>query len=1362
MEKTNFTFDFRRLRKIPSGLRLALSICLVWLVVPNPTRTLHAQCSLACNQLIQVSLDQNCQATITPAMMLNDTLTSCPGGQFSVRVLQWGKLIPTSPVVNGQYVGQTLEVEVRDNISGNRCWGYAKIEDKLPPVIECFPDTVSCFAASGCLPTHFDACTWDTLIQLDEIIEPFNCDPFYIKRVVRKFVAIDAYGNRSAECYDTLLLKRFDTANVVCPDNWTIALGNPINCKDLVYKRIPLDKNGHPHPDYTGVPRYNDYIKGNPVAFPLWPVRDIYCNIAVTYEDIDLGTINCVHKIMRMWTIREWWCSTEIVRVCIQIIEIVDREGPYVHAPYDFDATTDGGYKCLATVNLPPAIVFDSCLSPVRVDVAYPGGILSNKNGGVVTLPVGENKIYYRAYDNCYNQSVDSMIVNVRDLTAPVAVCDRETVVSLSIYGTTHVYAKTFDDGSYDDCHIDSFLVRRMDNGEPCGQYIPWFRPYVEFCCEDIGNPVTVIFRAKDAHGNYNDCMVQVEVQDKIRPQCYPPKNLTVACDFHFDINDLSVFGEIQTDSAYFNYARSIHYKGHNWIDSVITFHDGFAHDNCEFEIEKSYVDNRTQCNTGTIVRTWVVSDGNGSDTCRQTITFYNFHPYNFDSIWWPRDTVMYTCLDPATLTPDALNSYPTLHNETKCDLLGISWKDDLFRIVQSGDACYKIIRKWKVIDWCQFVYTPNGADFYTAEHYQIIKVNNLVDPTLNAIPTQDTTVCTLDSCTNGYISLVAYGEDDCTPDDELAWEYKIDAFNDGIFDIIHSGVGGFIDASGRYPLGTHKIKYVFEDRCGNKTTEERLFTILNCKPPTPYCINGVAIDLMPLDTNRDGRIDWGMIEVWASDVDQGSYGPCKNPVTLSFSSDTTIKSIVFDCNTLGQQTVELWVTDRLTGQQAFCRTFIEVQDNNRACSGGNIQGGRIDGLVSVRESNQSMNDVEVSLIDQRVQGGVVSGKVKTSNDGKFVFGSMPLNKGHYVVKPSRNNDFLNGVSTADIVKIQRHILGLELLNTPQRVIAADVNNDANITSKDVIELRKLILGVNSRFSSNESWAFVDAAYQFKYAGDEVLKESWPRTYVINPFERDMLGVDFKGIKIGDVTGNAAAAFGAITGREAIPSFKLVIDDVVLNSGDEMVLPVFAGQATRISGFQFTIQFDPALMEYAGMVPGACTVHPEHLSDAAAGRGVVTMSWNAPSDFDVDGSTQLFALKFRALSKGQLSNVLQFNSLITPALAFNQSSEEMNIQLGFRSQDGKLPRGEGIVVYQNQPNPFAEVTVIGFELPEAAPTTLTVYDLNSRVLFQKNMGGSKGYNSVELNTAQLGVTGVLFYQLDALGYTATKRMVVLR
>ncbi len=1364
MEKTSFTFDFRRFKNHLSGLGLTFSICLVWLVVCNPTRTLQAQCSLACNATIQVSLDANCKATITPAMLLNDTLTSCPSGQFTVTVLKYNVPIPTSPVVTGAYVGQTLKVEIRDNISGNRCWGNAVIEDKLAPTVYCGRDTIPCFIASTYAPYAYDGCGLDKVVMVDELIQPLSCNPKYIKQVIRTYVAYDIHGNKSPQCNDTILLKRFDTSRVICPINWTISNYNPISCKDIAYKRIPLDKNGHPDPSYTGVPLYYDTVSRSPLnidTISIWPVRDIYCNIAVNYEDIDLGTINCVQKYMRMWTIREWWCNTEIVRVCMQFIEVVDREAPYVHAPYDFDVTTDGGYKCQATVKLPPATVYDSCGNLLRVDVAYPGGILSGQNGGVVVLPVGDNTIYYRAYDRCYNLGVDSLVVHVLDKTAPVAVCDRETVVSLSIYGTTHVYAKTFDDGSYDDCHIDSMLVRRMDNGAPCGQQINWFRPYVEFCCADVGKNVTVIFRVKDKHGNYNDCMVQVEVQDKIKPTCYPPKDLTVACDFHFDINNLSVFGEIQRDSAYFNKARTIKFKGPGGVEQSISFHDGFAHDNCDFTLRHTYVDNRTQCNTGTIVRTWVAQDGNGTDTCRQTIYFTNYNPYNFDSIWWPKDTTLYTCLDPSTLTPEALNSKPDLHGEGKCDLLGISFEDHLFRIVQGGDACYKIIRKWKVIDWCQFVYTQSGVSYPFASREQIIKIHNLIDPTLNAIPTQDTTVCTLDSCTSGYISLRATGADDCTPGAELAWEYHIDAFNNGTYDIVKTGVGNTIDASGRYPLGTHKIKYVFEDRCGNKTAEERLFTIVNCKAPTPYCINGVAIDLMPIDTNRDGKIDWGMIQVWASDVDQGSYGACRNPVVLSFSSDTSNKSKIFDCTTLGQQTVTLWVTDRLTGQQAFCRTFIDVQDNNKAC-GKTLQGGTINGLVSNKEDNNSMIDVEVALLDPTANGNPAISKVTTSNSGAFAFGNMPLNNGHYQVRPSKNTDPLNGVSTADIVKIQRHILGLEPLVSPYKIIAADVNNDLKITSKDITELRRLILGVADRFTNNESWAFVDASYNFVNTDIDVLKENYPRVYDINPFNKDMNGVDFKGIKIGDITGNAAAGFLSSTSRSNPVTLEWVVDEISFNTGDVVEIPVYAFEHMSLAGYQFTIQFDARSLEFASVLSAACLLTPDNYNISKAGEGYVTVSWNTNTDFDLDKGEKVFTLKFKALSKGYLSNVLQLNSSITAAQAYTIEANEMDITLGFRNGQTVTTNNQGIILYQNQPNPFSELTVIGFELPEAGHAVMTVYDLNSKVIYKGEMDAVKGYNNFELNTSQLGVTGVLFYQLDAAGFTATKRMVVIK
>ena len=40
------------------------------------------------------------------------------------------------------------------------------------------------------------------------------------------------------------------------------------------------------------------------------------------------------------------------------------------------------------------------------------------------------------------------------------------------------------------------------------------------------------------------------------------------------------------------------------------------------------------------------------------------------------------------------------------------------------------------------------------------------------------------------------------------------------------------------------------------------------------------------------------------------------------------------------------------------------------------------------------------------------------------------------------------------------HVLGQEVLDSPYKMIAADINNDKEISALDLIELRKLILGV--------------------------------------------------------------------------------------------------------------------------------------------------------------------------------------------------------------------------------------------------------------------------------------------------------------
>src|SRR5690606_11514857 len=117
----------------------------------------------------------------------------------------------------------------------------------------------------------------------------------------------------------------------------------------------------------------------------------------------------------------------------------------------------------------------------------------------------------------------------------PIAICDEITDVNLGTDGKALVPANVFDDGSYDNCCLDKFLVRRMEN--TCNiSGATTFGPKVTFCCADIGDTVTVVFRALDCDCNFNDCMIMVNVNEKIMPTITSCRaNVRRSCDWYAD-----------------------------------------------------------------------------------------------------------------------------------------------------------------------------------------------------------------------------------------------------------------------------------------------------------------------------------------------------------------------------------------------------------------------------------------------------------------------------------------------------------------------------------------------------------------------------------------------------------------------------------------------------------------------------------------------------------------------------------------------------------------------------------------------------------------------------------------------------------
>ncbi len=837
--------------------------------------------ALACIGSINISASQNCQVEITPEMLLTSPIN--PVAAYAVVLMDAnGNIIPNATLTS-DYLWTPVMAKVMDGCSGNSCWSTVTLEDKIAPSIICEDITISCNDMLNYdSPLAIDNCdSSPTVTLLSEIITPLDCDPDNVKLITREYQAADSYGNQSDICTQNITVERLDISTIVYPDDFMVSDDTNLQCGEY-----PFDENGGPSIFVTGTPTLD--------GMPLYPTFAEACSVVAVYNDEEIVMTNCVRKIIRTWTIFEWTCSNNLPITYMQTIEVQDDTSPEITCPLDMTVAS-GGVSCSATVTLPSADLYDICSAQedILVDITYPGGFIDNANGGVVSLPIGSNTVTYTAYDECQNSTSCSFIVEVIDETAPVTICNQETVVSINQTGGATVFAQSFDEGSFDDCSLDRLEVYRMDQGNPCGDPILDFGDSVYFCCADVGNTVVVVLRAYDVQGNFNDCMVNVLIQDKFAPQITCPADVTIDCHYPYDLNDLSEFGMATATDA------------------------------CELTLNESSTAAISQCGVGTIIREFQANDANGMSTCTQTITILNNDPFDFlIDIDWPEDYETVTQCLGNSLNPENLpseNGFPIL-TEDACDLTSYAYTDQVFEFVPDTDACLKILRKWSVIDWCQ-----NGL---TQSYDQIIKISNNQAPTLTG-SCEAIETCSFDiDCGPAFVELNMSATDDCTPGNLLNWTYVLDEFSDGEDLITVSGSSASVSASANYPIGTHSIIWSFEDACGNVNACSQSFTVLSCKTPTAYCIDGISIALEPVDLDGDGVPDEEQACLFVETVDAGSYHSCDTPINLSFSADVDDDKITFTCLDLGPQTVELWVTDE-NGNTSFCSTTVEVQDNN-------------------------------------------------------------------------------------------------------------------------------------------------------------------------------------------------------------------------------------------------------------------------------------------------------------------------------------------------------------------------------------------------------------------------------------------------
>lgn len=509
-----------------------------------------------------------------------------------------------------------------------------------------------------------------------------------------------------------------------------------------------------------------------------------------------------------------------------------------------------------------------------------------------------------------------------------------------------------------------------------------------------------------------------------------------------------------------------------------------------------------------------------------------------------------------------------------------------------------------------------------------------------------------------------------------------------------------------------------------------------------------------------------------ASDFARDVNSACIDGVALSFSAtDLDMKNILLCCEDVGIKNVDIYFTSvdadgnipEHEGEdivrQSVCTSMISVQDNGNVCGGDSDMGcdGKVNNVVQdgrralISGSISRPDNAMVSGVNVDLQGSEAS--VLTDNEGFYAFPNMPIG-GQYIIKPEMDDSAVKGVSTLDLVLIQKHILGLRELGNPYRHIAADINNDQNISALDIVSLRKVILGLTESFPNNDIWNFINKDFVF-FDETNPLASSYEDEYQISDLSEDM-DINFLAIKTGDINFSAE-----LNGFQNAETRSFEVFDIALATSEEITngllsVPFVSAKNIELNGYQFTVDYDQTLVSFKDIKMGKSSVLTDENFGIHAADGKITVSWHSADLTQFSSNNALFSIEFMSKGKGLISDAIDLNSTITKAEAY-VGENVLDVKLLNResSTDGRL------LVYQNTPNPFANSTEINFGIPQSGEVSLTVHSLTGQVMYQLDKYYNAGSHTITLNRENLDYTGVLYYTVQFAGDSQTKQMIII-
>lgn len=496
-------------------------------------------------------------------------------------------------------------------------------------------------------------------------------------------------------------------------------------------------------------------------------------------------------------------------------------------------------------------------------------------------------------------------------------------------------------------------------------------------------------------------------------------------------------------------------------------------------------------------------------------------------------------------------------------------------------------------------------------------------------------------------------------------------------------------------------------------------------------CVQKLTINLTPPSSGEGGLVKINAMDVLndknlvsnLSTCYPGSFLSLKKVSDLSVSYIPNKKDSVlsFDCSSLKNTPIPLrvFLTDS-KGISVSCDVSLYLSDSLNTCS----PKVKITGAIKTA-TGKPVNQVTLGL------SGFTSTSGQTNENGLFSIQNISTG-GPYILKPVSPNDFKNGVSTLDLVLLQRQLIQGQTLKSPLQLLAADIDNSGTISIRDLLELRKLVINLTPKFEKNTSWRFIPTHFIFPDSSNP-WKTPFPEEINFPAIFKDTTA-SFTAVKIGDLSGDAPLnQVPGVQFRREVSPWHLFYSVTENPTNREFLVSFFFNEKNKPDGFQSTIQWNPRFLNNVSFIPGSLTADYVNIE---AERGLLNVSAEKLTDDGV-----LFSLLFSA-DNPSFNDPYLANNVLSPEAYKESQIFPLNLV--------KLPlEKEMFRVYPAVPNPFSGETVISFYLPQSSFTEMVISDLSGRILKKLSGQGMKGLNNWTLNLSELTSDLILFCKVKA-------------